>query len=293
MGVSTFVVGYTADRRGAEAVALAASIAAGAPAELILAIVLPEHTPFDAHYPGTDHGYGTILGETVDRWAAEALALVPEGVPCRVVARSAASEAEGLMQIAAEAGAETIVVGAQRRGITGRFTPGSVAGALLHSSPVPVALAPVGEADPERSLEGPSRITAFVGTRPGAAAVVRTAAAAAVRRNVPLRVVSLVELDLRADDDDARAALARETEETVASAVASLGVRADVVVASADTVEEAVEALDWEPREIAVVGSSRLARKRRLFLGSTGQRMLRALPVPLVVVPRGYKPPVR
>ena len=37
---------------------------------------------------------------------------------------------------------------------------------------------------------------------------------------------------------------------------------------------------------LAVVGSSRLAEPRRLFLGSTAAKMLHELPVPMVVVPR-------
>ena len=41
-----------------------------------------------------------------------------------------------------------------------------------------------------------------------------------------------------------------------------------------------------QPGELAVVGSSRLARKRRLFLGATAAKMLRELPVPMIVVPR-------
>jgi nucleotide-binding universal stress UspA family protein len=134
-------------------------------------------------------------------------------------------------------------------------------------------------------------VTAFAGNRPGAAAVIRTAAAAAVRRGIPLRVVSLLDMDLRQNDAGARAELTRETEEAIASVVTSLGVLADVVVAAGDSVEDAVNALDWAPDEVAVVGSSRLARKHRLFLGSTAQRMLRVLPVPMIVVPRGYKPP--
>ena len=44
--------------------------------------------------------------------------------------------------------------------------------------------------------------------------------------------------------------------------------------------------LSWEPGELAVVGSSRLAQPRRLFLGSTAAKMLHELPVPMVVVPR-------
>jgi nucleotide-binding universal stress UspA family protein len=48
-----------------------------------------------------------------------------------------------------------------------------------------------------------------------------------------------------------------------------------------------VEQLDWRHDEIAFVGSSRLASPHRIFLGSTANRMLRALPVPLIVVPNG------
>ena len=51
------------------------------------------------------------------------------------------------------------------------------------------------------------------------------------------------------------------------------------------TVEAAVESLSWEDGDVVVVGSSRLAQPRRLFLGSTASKMLRVLPVPMVVVP--------
>jgi nucleotide-binding universal stress UspA family protein len=37
------------------------------------------------------------------------------------------------------------------------------------------------------------------------------------------------------------------------------------------------------------VGSSRLAEKYKLFIGSTANKVLRALPVPMVVVPRDYQ----
>ena len=41
--------------------------------------------------------------------------------------------------------------------------------------------------------------------------------------------------------------------------------------------------------ELVVIGSSRLAQHRQLFLGATANKVLRALPVPLVVVPRDYE----
>ena len=53
-------------------------------------------------------------------------------------------------------------------------------------------------------------------------------------------------------------------------------------------IEEAIDGLEWDDGEILIVGSSRLAEKNRMFLGSTANKVLRALPVPMVVVPRDY-----
>lgn len=58
------------------------------------------------------------------------------------------------------------------------------------------------------------------------------------------------------------------------------------VVVLGDTVEDAVNGLEWQPGDLIMVGSSRLAAPRRLFLGSTAAKMLRVLDVPMVVVPR-------
>jgi nucleotide-binding universal stress UspA family protein len=80
----------------------------------------------------------------------------------------------------------------------------------------------------------------------------------------------------------------------MAAAKESLGADQQVSATVADgrSIEEAVEALDWEDGEVVMIGSSRLAQHSRLFLGSTANRMLRSLPVPMVVVPRNYEGPV-
>jgi nucleotide-binding universal stress UspA family protein len=62
----------------------------------------------------------------------------------------------------------------------------------------------------------------------------------------------------------------------------------EIVVAKGRTIEEAVDRLDWEDGEILLFGSSRLAQHRATFLGTTANRILRALPVPMIVVPRDY-----
>ena len=68
----------------------------------------------------------------------------------------------------------------------------------------------------------------------------------------------------------------RESDERLNARLAELG----------STIEDAVQALDWHQGELVLVGSSRLAAPRRLFLGSTAAKMLRELPVPMIVVPR-------
>jgi nucleotide-binding universal stress UspA family protein len=69
------------------------------------------------------------------------------------------------------------------------------------------------------------------------------------------------------------------------------GVDYEVTVAQGRNDEEAISKLDWEDTDLLVIGSSRLAQKRRIFLGTTANRMLRALPVPMLVVPRDHEPP--
>ena len=61
-----------------------------------------------------------------------------------------------------------------------------------------------------------------------------------------------------------------------------------VEVAHGRTIEEAIDDIDWDEGEIMIVGSSRLAEKNKLFIGSTAHKVLLALPVPMVVVPRDY-----
>ncbi len=71
-------------------------------------------------------------------------------------------------------------------------------------------------------------------------------------------------------------------------AVTSVGTRTDVTstVAEGSTIENAVEDLPWNEGEVVIIGSSRLAEHRKIFMGNTANKLLRALPVPLIVVPR-------
>jgi len=281
------VVGYTATDAGKDAVSLGARLAAASGSSLHLVVVLPADdrsviTPPDA-------GYDRYLKEQATTWLDAATDGIPASVKVGTDVRYADSFAEGLVAAAAELGASHIVVGAANGGLRGRHRLGSVATELLHSSNVPVVLAPEGSRKTDPAT-GVTRVTAAIGTRPGADALLEEATSLADATGAELRLLSLVTVDLPSSVDTGviRIAGAAHADEVLAGARATLtGVSdAEVIVGQGDSIEDAVQHLSWEPGELAIVGSSRLAQPRRLFLGSTAAKMLHELPVPMIVVPR-------
>lgn len=281
------VAGYTATDAGADAVAVGARLAAATGAPLELVLVLPDESRSVITPP--DAGYGRLVRDQADQWLADAVATLPPAVTHRASVRYAESFAEGLLLAAHQLDAAYVVVGAANGGLRGRHFLGSVASELLHSADVPVVLAPEGarRVDPAAGI---TRVTAAVGTRPGADVLREESVALATAASVPLRLVSLETIDLPAglDTGAIRVAGAEHAQRVLDAARAELPAElsSEAVVAHGDDIEDAVEHLAWDPAEVAMVGSSRLAQPRRLFLGSTAAKMLRVLPVPLIVVPR-------
>lgn len=283
-----YIVGYTEDARGREAIALAAALARPTGAQLDLVHVLSNPAPQDAEFP-PERAVQEFLTGTADGWLDEGLAMVPEGLTAQKHIRYADSFAEGLIEAARELDADLIVVGAARNGLLKRFTIGSVANALLHASPLPVALAPSGYG-PERAVD---RMTCAVGTREGADALLDVAIDAASKRSVPLRLISLVALgsDETSADSPAvqRAKAHADSVQERATAAAGNNTPATAMIAHGSTIEAAIESVEWDDNEIVLIGSSRLAQNSQIFLGATANKMLRALPVPMIVVPRDYE----
>ena len=52
------------------------------------------------------------------------------------------------------------------------------------------------------------------------------------------------------------------------------------------TLESALKKLRWDDGSLLVVGSSRFAAPRRIFLGSTAARILAGVDVPVIVIPK-------
>ena len=284
---SAYIVGYTATDAGADAVALASRLARASGGSLDLVLVLPSIERSVITPP--DSGYERYLRGQADAWPDEAPGPVATGVEARTHVRYAESFAEGLGAAAAELGASHIVVGAANGGLRGRHRLGTVASELLHSADVPVVLAPEGSREVDASV-GVTRITAAVGNRAGADVLLEETVALAADTGAPVRLLSLVTVDLPkgVDTGAIRLAGAAHADDVLAKASAGLpdGIAVEATVGSGESIEDAVTGLEWLPGELVLVGSSRLAQPRRLFLGSTAAKMLHELPIPMIVVPR-------
>jgi nucleotide-binding universal stress UspA family protein len=108
---------------------------------------------------------------------------------------------------------------------------------------------------------------------------------------VPLRLMSLVAVGTNPEDQQRRewTELAeRHAATLVDTAAAALPADCPVssVVGHGKSLQKAVQGLDFADSEIVLIGSSRLAQPKRLFIGHSASKIMRALPVPMIVWPR-------
>ena len=150
-------VGYLATPTGHDGVALARVLAAtfDATADIVLVV----HHELPDEYPGRAQ-YQQTLVKRGEEWVSQAAAtLAANGAKVNGHVIAGESFAESLIAFAEQKSSDVIVVGGARDGMFGGHVIGSVAGALLHCSPIPVALAPRGYAEdrPRRSPRSPPR----------------------------------------------------------------------------------------------------------------------------------------
>jgi nucleotide-binding universal stress UspA family protein len=199
------VVGYLATPGGADAMALGARLALTLGAQVEACIILPPDRALPT-LTGT-RDYEAKLGEQAEKWLAEALASVPENIAAYSHVTFHDSFADGLIRETARLEADAIVVGGSGGGLAGSYSLGSVVNELLHSAPVPVAVAPRGTR--ESKVDRVREVTCAIGQRHGADLLLEKAVRFSKAAGTPLRLVSLVALDpvfgaLRGDDEAVR-----------------------------------------------------------------------------------------
>ncbi len=285
-----YVVGYGPRQRGVDGINLAATLARSSGATLDLVSVLPSNAP-TFHMYSPDEAFNAEVEEQGREWLADGLAHVPDDVHAISDLRSADSITQGLLDAATDperGDAGLIVVGTHHRVRSGPFGLGSLADALLHASAVPVALAPAEYPGFPRI----TRITCATGMQPGTEHLFDAAVRLAAAWKVPLRLMSLVAVGEGGGEDKRREwtqRAERHAATLVETARAALPDDCPVtsVVGHGESLAAAVEALEFSDSEVVLIGSSRLAQPKRLFLGHTATKIMRALPVPMIVWPRG------
>ena len=291
----TVVVGYLAGKSGTAPLHLAASLARTLQSSLTVATIVPR--PWT--YPSTarvDAEYAAWADQLAADSAKEAqrdLASMGSTVEVTFHSHAHRSVSGGLTEVVSELGADLLVLGSSASGQLGQVVVGSTAERLLHSAPVPVAIAPRGYRGPRGGTL--TRITAGYPGTPESVEVVRRVAALAGRIGVPMRVITFAvrgrtmyppEVGLHAEDS-ILAAWESQAAEMLArlrtDGVVGDGVELQVV--SGNGWGEAIDDADWQDGEILALGTSPRGEVARVFLGSRGTKILRVSPVPVLVLP--------
>ncbi|MGW0162655.1 universal stress protein [Mycobacterium sp. NPDC003323] len=280
-------VGYLATPTGDDGVALAAALARTFDADVDVVLVVREELP-DGH-PGRAQ-YQELLVEKGKQWIARAVsALTGPAKSVDATVLVGESFAEELEKFAEAHESDLIVVGGARDGFFGGHVIGPVSSALLHSSTIPVALAPRGYADD--APDTITTVTAAVPSRPGDDNPLPFAITLASAANLAIRMVSLVSAENLAEAEDLqdlRTMQVSAAQQNLDVAARALPDSPDIesLVADGMTLESALKKLNWDTDDILVVGSSRFAAPKRIFLGSTASRILAGTDAPVIVIPR-------
>jgi nucleotide-binding universal stress UspA family protein len=292
----TVVAGCTAKQSGTAALELAAMLARSTGEDVVVAVVVaaawpPSTERIDAEY----RAYLTQLGA---QSLAQARGWMPSDIKTTFVLHHAASIPTGLLDVAQEHDASVLVLGSAESGGLGHVALGGVADRIVHSSPVPVALAPRGfQAEPGGRVR---RVTVAFGGASKDRALLLAAAEHSVRMASSLRIASFSVRpkmpyaatlagggeDLVVDQWSRRATEVINEELDQVRRLPDVPRRLEVVIGDGYTWREAMGQARWSLGDLLVVGSSSHGPLASVFLGSRASKILRYAPVPVMALPR-------
>jgi nucleotide-binding universal stress UspA family protein len=291
----TLLVSFAPDGRGRAVLHLAGMFARSAGDDLVVCAVVP--APWAPSPARIDAEYRAELERTAEAALNQARARLPADIPATYLVHHARSAPAGLLEVAEEREASLIVLGSSPSGGAGHVSLGSASSRLLHSAPMPVALAPRGfRCRPDARV---ARVTAaFGGSEED---LVVAAAAVAARVGASLRLASFAVRPRppytsgvgTEADEEMIADWIREIEAAGRAALdkvehlPAVPRELETVIGRGESWEEALDDVEWEEGDVLVVGSSSLGPVARVFLGSRSAKIVQHSPVPVVVVPRG------
>jgi nucleotide-binding universal stress UspA family protein len=293
--VSKIIVGVDESDRSRDAVALAALLARGSDAELVLVCAYPYD---DVPGRGAKTGDWPYLREDAEEALERATAGMDDLPPLRLRPIAELSPAKCIQNAAAQEGASLIVIGSSGRGGVGRVFAGTTAERLLHGAPCPVAVAPQGFHTREPGDIG-TILVGYDGSVEAKAALIGARTIARVR-GARLRLVEVLDAMwmgtpalmqgpgyiLTPDDMEERA------RKYLGEAASTLAPDVPIEPVVAVGVPEQVLAEESKSADLVVVGSRGYGPHRAVLLGSVSGRLVRESASPVLVVPRGIEAPL-
>ncbi len=290
----TILAGLGAGGHGPAPLHLAAQIARGTGERIVAAVIVESPAPrkpemFEVEYLNhVSEQARQFLGEMADQ--------LPDDLDVQQVVHQASSVPAGLVELATQMSADTVVVGSSSAGALGRIALGSVTDRLVHTAAVPVAIAPRGYPAQAGRIE---RLTVAYGGRADRVGLIATSAELADRWSARLRIASFTVRPVTmfsgsietAAEDLVVQQWSRRTREGIVAQLETVrsgidGLDAEVVIGAGATWRDAVEAVQWGAGDVLVLGSGAAGPVAQVFLGSAAGKILRHAPVPTMIVPR-------
>lgn len=315
------IIGVSAGDGARAALALGTLAARAAGGTAIVTHIVPE--TWDHPSPArVDAEYAAFLREKAQIALDRARTMAPAAPGLRFAARAAASPQAGLAALARAEHAWAIVIGPAAGAPDGHVAEGPVASALIDSAPCPVFLAPAGygagytvPATAPTTAPIP-RVTCCISGSARSAATARAAARLAARLGAPMRLLTLVADNRQTTGPigsspggsglggsgpgpslvgyDAENMVTRQFRAQAEAAHAAIraawpadcGVAApDSLIAEGTDWAASLARPDWLAGELLVVGPCRSGPVTRFFFGSDVGTIVRAAPLPCVVLP--------
>lgn len=292
----TYVVGYGPHKHDRGAIELACQLATSLPEPVIAVSVVPRGwgTPVAA---GTDREFELwAAGEGADSAALATadLAQHPE-VESSAIWVAGRSVPQTLLEQTIAKDASILVVGSGGDAEPGRIRLTSKTDRLVHSSTVPVAIAPWGY----RTSGGVTRITVAFRDDDASWSLLTRVAEISRNASAQLRVVTfLVSPSKRPVTSavthaetqviDLWAVQAASAQAQAADHLKSMGLSGEKVqlhLAEGADWSAAIADVEWAEGDVLVLGSSSTHRLAQVFLGSSASKIVRYATVPVVIVP--------
>jgi nucleotide-binding universal stress UspA family protein len=291
------LVGYSPHKDDLGALDLACQIARSDGGSVQAVSVVPRGWPTPVA-KDSDRDFEQWAAAEGGRSAAEAAEYLAthDDVPSEATWVAGRSVPQALLARAAQVGAGMLVVGSGEHAPHGQIGITSKSDRLLHSSHVPVAIAPRGyEAAPGSAVLRLSlgfrgddatwtlldRVSAIV--RDSGASLRLVTFAVRSRTMYPPTVSGAEDMVAAAWLEQARSALAEAAVHLRSEGFTEENLSVDVAIGR--SWGGAMDSLQWERGDLLVVGSSSTHRLSHVFLGSSAAKIVRHSPVPVVVVP--------